>query len=105
MIEFSKWMENQLHSVNTVRNQVSADRGDLGTAGFEGLQDIVDAIKVVARTPGGRAAISGIAGKLTTMLPDDQEDLKNRLRAGASKFVGVSARLGRHNNQQSQGEA
>lgn len=101
MIEFSKWMEN--HNVNAVRGQVVADRSNLGIAGFEGLQDIVDALKVVARLPGGRAAISGIAGRLTTMLPEGQEDLKARLRTGASKFLGASSKLGQQ-DQQSQGE-
>lgn len=91
MIEFSKWIEN--HNVNTVRGQVVSDRGELGVAGFEGLQDILDALKVVARLPGGRAAISGMAGRLTTMLPDGHEDLKGRLRTGASKFVGASSKL------------
>lgn len=99
MIKFSKWMET--HNMSAVRSQVTTDKGELGSAGFEGLQDIVDALKVVARLPGGLSVISGLAGKLTTMLPEDQKDLKDKLRAGASKFVSSSKHLG---NQQPLGE-
>lgn len=106
MIKFSEWMESQAHSVNSVRNQVATDRGDLGTAGFEGLQDIVDALKVVARTnpTNARSLVSGMAGKLSTMLPNDEQnqDLLKRLRSGASRFVSASAKLGQNNAQQAQ---
>lgn len=108
MMEFSRWMENRVHSVNAVRNQVATDRDDLGTAGFEGLQDIVDALKVVARTnpTNARALLSGMAGKLSAMLPNDEQnqDLLKRLRSGASRFVSASAKIGQHDGQQAQGE-
>lgn len=98
MIKFSTWMEN--HNMSAVRGQVATDRGELGS-GYEGLLDIFDALKIVAQLPGGGPVISGLAGKLTTMLPEEQKDLEARLRAGASKFVGKSKHLG---NQQPLGE-
>ena len=94
MIEFSKWAEN--HNINSLRSQVASDRSDLGVVGFEGLQDIVDALKLVARSNPtvARGLVSGLAGKLTVLIRDEDPALSQRLRAGAGRFVAASSKLG-----------
>jgi hypothetical protein len=99
MIKFSKWMESV--SVNSVRGQVSMDRNELGTAGFDGMQDIINALRIVARQKPtiARSLISGLAGKLSVLVGEQDKKLAGRLRASSGKFVSSSANLGRSESQ------
>lgn len=98
MKKFSDWAES--HAMATVKGQVSTDRADLGTSGFEGMQDIMDALKLVARSNPqvAKSMMAGLAGKLAMLTNEVNPELAGRLRSGATKFVGASARLGAQNN-------
>lgn len=102
MKKFSDWVEN--HAMAAVKGQVSSDRSDLGASGFEGLQDLMDALKLVAKSNPqvAKSMMAGLAGKLAMLTSEVNPELAGRLRAGATKFVGASARLGGQNNTNNQ---
>lgn len=93
MIEFSKWAES--HNLNSVKNQLVFDRKELGMLGFDGLQDIIEALKIVSKNNPtiARSLISGLAGKLTVLIGEAEPELARRLRQSGSKFAMASSKI------------
>ncbi len=93
MIKFSKWAET--YNLNLAKNQLVSDRKELGMLGFDGLQDIIEALKIVSKNNPtiARSLLTGLAGKLTVLIGDAEPELARRLRQSGSKFVGASSKI------------
>lgn len=97
MKKFKEWVES--HNVQQATATLKTDRSDLGSQGFEGLQDMADALKIVAGMPKGSSAMSSIVSRLSALVSQRDPDLAQRLRSTAQKFVHASRQLGTTTDQ------
>lgn len=91
-MKFSEWMET--YTVQNAVGNVRNDRKDLGSDGFEGLQDAVEALKLVARDPKSSSSLNGVFGKLSALVSRQNPDLAAKLATNARKFISAAKHAG-----------
>jgi hypothetical protein len=86
-----KGVKLELHSVQDAMGGVRGDRKELGSQGFEGLQDVIDALKVAARSHS--SSVGSMLNRLSMLVRQEDEELANRVKITGQKFLGAERSL------------
>ena len=93
MIHFSEWAET--YSVAGARGQLATDRSDMGAVGWEGFQQIVDAMKLSMQNPEthrqAKTIVKAFANKLSYMIASVDPNLAKKMSSGVSNFSASTA--------------
>ena len=90
MIKFSVWLEDFQAAVGDMRSA----RGDLGSQGFEGMQDALKAMQLIAQNPRYYSAMIGIFNKLSAMVSQIDPQLATSLKTSGQKFLNAERSAG-----------
>lgn len=97
MKSIREWMaENGIQSENRnmqdVLGTVRSDRKELGTVGFEGLQDVMDALKLAAQKHPSQAG--AMLRRLADLIAGEDEELSKSVKTASQRFIGIEKKIG-----------
>lgn len=92
MKSIREWLEEkgvklEIHSVQDTIGGVRDDRKELGAQGFEGLQDVMDALKLAARS--NSSVVGSMINRLAALIKDEDEKLYKKIKMTGQKFLGA----------------
>lgn len=96
MKSIREWLEErgvklEIHSVQDTIGGVRDDRKELGAQGFEGLQDVMDALKLAARS--NASSVGSMLNRLSMIVRQEDEELAKRVKITGQKFLGAERSL------------
>lgn len=86
-----KGIKLEIHSVQDTMGGVRSDRKELGLQGFEGLQDVIDALKLAARN--NASSVGSMLSRLSMLIRQDDEELAKRVKITGQRFLGAERSL------------
>lgn len=97
MKSIREWLEErgvklEIHSVQDTMSGVRNDRKELGPQGFEGLQDVMDALKLAARN--NASSVGSMLNRLSMLVRSEDEELAKRVKVTGQRFLGVERSIG-----------
>jgi hypothetical protein len=82
----------EVHSVQDAMSGIRDDRRELGVQAFEGEQDIMDAIRLVAKN--NDSSLGGMMTRLAMVVGKYDKELSQRLKSTSRRFLGAEKKMG-----------